>query len=100
MDSPGGLTVALGGGGWPGGPAPAVGYCTFASKSLSFSLLPGQERDRAGLAGELGGDRWRLVHLWAQTVTPSSRGLRMIEHHPCTHTRRTKKEFSPHFILQ
>ena len=94
------VTVTLGGRGWLGGPAPAVGYCTFASKSGSFSLLPGQERDRAGLPGELGGDHWRLAHLWAQTATPSSRGLRVIEHHSCTHTRRTKKEFTHRFILQ
>lgn len=92
--------MTLGWGGWPGGPAPAVGYCAFASKSHSFSLLPGQERDRAGLGGEWGGDRWRLAHLRAQMATPSSRGLRMIEHHPCTHTRRTKKEFTRPFILQ
>lgn len=94
------VSVTLGWGGWPGGPAPAVGYCAFASKSHSFSLLPGQERDRAGLAGEWGGDRWRLAHLRAQMATPSSRGLRMIEHHACTHTRRAKKEFTRPFILQ
>lgn len=37
------------------GPAPTVGYCTFASKSHSFSLPPGQDRDRTGLVGEFGG---------------------------------------------
>ena len=94
------VNVTLGGGGWPGRSAPAVGYCTFASKSQSFSLPPGQDRDRTGLAGELGGDRWRLAHLWAQMAAPSSWGLRMIEHHPRIHTRRTKKESTHRFILQ
>ena len=65
-----------------------------------FSLPPGPDRDRTGLAGELGGDRWRLAHLWAQMATLSSWGLRMIEHHPRIHTRRTKKESTHRFILQ